>query len=246
MRSLFTPRWILSHLFVLAMVVMMLGLAFWQLDRRGERNTTNDEIHAAAAQTPIEIEEILDGSEPVVEHRRVVVSGQYLAESSFLVANRSFHAQAGSWLATPVELGDGTVVVVARGWVPRLWVAGSDPRIVDTPANVELVGRIFRSVDGGLIGSGTDDFAEVSRMELSVVEEAIAIDVADVWVQLEAQSPAALDLPIPVPPPPLGEGPHLSYAFQWFFFSSGGIVVYALILRRKLRESTKIDGFLET
>lgn len=242
MRGLFTPRWILSHLFVLTMVVVMLGLAFWQLERRGERQTSSDQIAAAAAQPATEVEAFLDGSEPIVEHRRAIVRGRYLDDSSFLVANRSFQAQAGSWLATPVELDDGRVVVVARGWVPRLWVAGDDPRVVDTPVDVELVGRIFESVEGGRKGSGTDALAEVSRMDLSTVEEAIGRDVADIWIQIELQVPEVLDLPIPVPPPPLGEGPHLSYAFQWFFFSSGGIVVYALILRRKLRELAKMDG----
>jgi len=242
MRSLFTPRWLLSHLFVLVMVVVMFGLAVWQLERRGDRQAENDEIAAAVALTPIEVEQVLAGEEPVVEHRRVVVRGSYLADSSFLVANRSFQTQAGSWLVTPVELDDGTVVAVARGWVPRLWVAGTDPRIIDTPAEVELVGRVFESVDGGRIGSGTEDLAEVSRMDLAIVEEALGIDVADVWIQLELQVPEVEDLPIPVPPPPLGEGPHLSYAFQWFFFSSGAIVVYALILRRKLRELAKLDG----
>jgi cytochrome oxidase assembly protein ShyY1 len=241
-RSLFTARWILSHLFVLTMVVVMLGLGFWQLERRGERHRSNDEIAAAAGQPAAEIETFLDGAEPIVEHRRAIVRGRYLDDSSFLVANRSFQAQAGSWLATPVELDDGRVVVVARGWVPRLWVAGDDPRVVDTPAAVELVGRIFESLDGGREGSGTDALAEVNRMDLSTVEEAIGRDVADVWIQLELQVPEVDDLPIPVPPPPLGEGPHLSYAFQWFFFSSGAVVVYGLILRRKLREVAKMDG----
>ncbi len=242
MRGLFTPRWILSHLFVLTMVLVMLGLGFWQLERRGERQRSNDEIAAAAEQPAAEIEAFLDGTEAIVEHRRAIVRGHYLDDSSFLVANRSFQAQAGSWLATPVELDDGRVVVVARGWVPRLWVTGDDPRVVETPADVELVGRIFESVGGGREGTGTDALAEVSRMDLSIVEEAIGRDVADIWIQIELQVPEVLDLPIPVPPPPLGEGPHLSYAFQWFFFSSGGIVVYGLIVRRKLRELAKMDG----
>ncbi|NIR40461.1 MAG: SURF1 family protein, partial [Actinobacteria bacterium] len=43
------------------------------------------------------------------------------------------------------------------------------------------------------------------------------------------------ELPIPVPPASLDEGPHLSYAFQWFFFSVGTVVAYGLILRRQLR-----------
>ncbi len=242
MRSLFTPRWLLSHLFVVTMVVVMLGLALWQLDRRGVRESENDEIRAAAELPPVEIEEILSGTGPIVEHRRVIVRGSYLSDSSFVVANRSYQTQAGSWMATPVELADGTLVAVARGWVPRLWVAGTDPRVVSTPDDVELVGRVFESVPGGRVGSGTDQFAEVSRMDLATVEEALGLGMADIWIQLEVQVPEVEDLPIPVPPPPLGEGPHLSYAFQWFFFSTGAAVVYALILLRKRRELVKMDG----
>ena len=37
---------------------------------------------------------------------------------------------------------------------------------------------------------------------------------------------------MPVPDPDLSDGAHLSYAFQWFFFSAGAVVVYGLILRR--------------
>ena len=36
----------------------------------------------------------------------------------------------------------------------------------------------------------------------------------------------------PVPLPDLDEGPHLSYAFQWFIFAAIGAVGYVMILRR--------------
>ena len=44
-------------------------------------------------------------------------------------------------------------------------------------------------------------------------------------------------VPIPVPRPTLDEGPHLSYAFQWFFFTISTVVAYTLILRRRRRDA---------
>ncbi len=237
MRSLLTPRWLASHLFVLAMVTVMVNLALWQLARLDDTRTDNDAIRTASEAAPAMIEELLSLERLPLDHTATVVQGSYLDELSFLVANRTFDTRAGSWLATPVLLDDGRVVVVSRGWVPRLWVAGADGRDVATPTGeVQVSGRVFSSVGGGRIGSGSGDYPEVSRVDLDTVSEAIGLGVVDLWVQLESQEPAVGDLPVPVPPPTLDDGPHLSYAFQWFFFSLGAVVVYVLILRRRLRD----------
>lgn len=219
------------------MVAVMVNLALWQLARLDDTRAGNDEIRAASEAAPAIIEDLLSGEQPPLDHTATVVEGTYLDDLSFLVANRTFDTRAGSWLATPVLLGDGRVVVVSRGWVPRLWIAGADARVVSTPAGpVRVNGRVFSSVGGGRIGSGSGGYAEVSRVDLDAVSEVIGLEVVDLWVQLEAQVPAAGDLPVPVPPPTLDDGPHLSYAFQWFFFSLGAVVVYVLILRRRLRD----------
>ena len=55
-------------------------------------------------------------------------------------------------------------------------------------------------------------------------------------VQLSEQSPRPEgDLPIVLDPPELDQGPHLSYAVQWFIFTTIAIVGYLLILRRVAR-----------
>ena len=76
----------------------------------------------------------------------------------------------------------------------------------------------------------------MSRIDLDTVAELLGTDVAERWVQLERQDPPRGDLPVPVPPPLLDDGPHLSYAFQWFFFSTATVIAYVLILRRRLQE----------
>ena len=235
MRRFFTPKWILSHLFVAAMVVLMVNLGFWQLRRLDDRHDRNDDVRSAMEAEPAELGELLSGAELPPDHTAAVLRGTYLGEHSFLVANRTYDAQAGSWLVTPLELADGTVIVISRGWVPRLWAAGSDPRDLTPPTGEVIVtGRTFTSVGGGRIGSGNIAILpELNRLDLARVEELTGLDVADLWVQLDQQAPALGSIPVPVPPPGLDQGPHLSYAFQWFFFSTGTVVAYGLILRRR-------------
>jgi len=140
---------------------------------------------------------------------------------------------------TPLETDDGELVAINRGWVPRLWVAGSDERDATAPTGrVELAGRIFASVDGGRVGGEpTPAGPELSRLDLDAAEQALGVELAERWVQLEDDTVPFGELPVPVPPPSLDEGPHLSYAFQWFMFATGTVVAYWLILRRRRREA---------
>ena len=237
-RWAFSVRWILSHLFVLIMVVTMISLGLWQIQRLEERKERNSEIKAVLEAEPQEIETLLALPTLPPDHTAALVVGQYLDEHSFLVANRTYDTEPGNWLVTPMELPDGTVVVISRGWVPRLWAAGVHEDDLSAPdGEVIVVGRAFSSVGGGSIGK--NDIAiltELNRLDLDRVTELTGLTVADLWVQLDRQQPAVASLPVPVPPESLDDGPHLSYAFQWFFFSAGAIVVYGLILRRRHRE----------
>jgi len=236
MRQFLTPAWLLSHLFVVSMIVLMTYLGFWQLDRLAARKDLNEEVRIAIAAEPVDVEALLEGD--ALNHTAVLVAGEYLDEMSFFVANRTFDSRAGSWLVTPVRLGDGRVVVVSRGWVPRLYAAGEAPQAIETPTGrIEVLGRINDSVpDGRIATSPTSILPEVSRLDLDRVEELLGIEVVDRWVQLERQAPPLGDLPLPVPRPGLDEGSHLSYAVQWFFFSSATVVAYFLIIRKRRHE----------
>ncbi|MEM9522324.1 MAG: SURF1 family protein [Actinomycetota bacterium] len=248
MRMFLTPKWWLSHLFVATMLVVMTAAGFWQLDRLSERRASNDEIRAASEADPVPVEQALDrvaAGETVLDHTAVTVRGTFRGDLGFLVANRTFDTQPGSWLAAPMELDDGRLIIVSRGWVPRRWVVGDDPRSADPPTGTVVIeGRLFESIDGGRIGTGTDTLAEVSRMELETVEEALGVDLADRWVQLSEPQAAFGEIPVPVPPPNLNDGPHLSYAFQWFFFTVSTVVAYGLIFRHRLRDARIEDQAL--
>ena len=235
MRRLASPGWIASHVFALAMVVLMVNLGFWQLRRLDERRAANAEIAAAMSQAPSDIAAHLDILGLPPEHTAVAAAGTYLGGAEVRIGNRSSGGQPGFWLATPLELDDGRAVAVVRGWVPRRSLTGLDERSpAPPPGEVTVVGLAFDSVDGGKVAeTAPGETPEISRMDLDRFEEVSGVDVEGTWIRLQAQSPPQPEgLPVPVPDPDLGEGPHLSYAFQWFFFSAGAVVVYGLILRR--------------
>ena len=235
MRRLASPGWVASHLFAVAMVVLMTNLGFWQLRRLDDRRADNAQIIAAMSQDPSDIAAYLDARGLPPEHTSVAARGTYLAGAEVRIGNRSSGGQPGFWLATPLELADGRAVAVVRGWVPRRSVVGLDDRNPEPPAGeVTVLGLAFDSVGGGRIAeTGPGETPEISRMDLDRFTEVSGVDVEGVWIRLRAQSPPqSQGLPEPVPDPDLTEGPHLSYAFQWFFFSAGAVVVYALILRR--------------
>ncbi len=242
-RGLLSPGWIASHLFVLAAVVAMANLGWWQLRRLDERQEANAQVAAAMSAPPVDISVGAQGDGLLLrDYSAVVATGHYIATDEVLIGHRSYLGQAGYWLLTPLRTTDDQVVAVVRGWVPRRQVAGVDSRpSAPPPGVVEISGIAFASQAEGRQGETVAGARpELSRVDLALVEEVLGYPVAPRWIQLAQQQPPAVDLPVPVPPPELNDGPHLSYAFQWFFFSLGAVVVYWLILRRARRGRNRI------
>lgn len=215
----------------------MVNLGLWQLRRLEDRRASNEATAVAMTQAPLDIAGRLAASGLPPDYTAVTATGVYLADGEVLIGNRSTGGQPGSWLATPLQLGDGRAVVVVRGWIPRRSLAGPGAAAAVSPVGpVTVEGLAFRSVEGGRIAvTDTAETPEISRMDIERFEEVSGVDVEDVWIRLRSQSPPQPEaLPVPVPDPDLGDGPHLSYAFQWFFFAAGTVVVYGLILRRTL------------
>lgn len=117
------PKWVLSHLAVLVLVLAMIGAGLWQLDRLQQRKDENELIRARQAEPVGPVDEVVDPADPTdvgdeVRLRRATAEGSYDVEAQVLVRNRSFDGAPGSWVLTPLVLDDGTVLVVNRGWVP--------------------------------------------------------------------------------------------------------------------------------
>jgi cytochrome oxidase assembly protein ShyY1 len=233
-RFLFTPKWILFHLLVIVLVVTMVNLAFWQLRRLDQRREFNAQVRANANQPIAPLDDVLtDGTDPSsVEWRRVTVDGTYLPDHQFLVVNRSQNGDTGRNVVDALQLDDGSLLLVNRGFVPE---SDDVPPVPQGP--VEVVGRLRdseRRATGQQADQGNDALTEIRRIDLGVLSDQFDATVQPMYIEQLESTPADDASLQPIVAPTLDEGPHLSYTIQWFIFSVCVIVGWVLAVRRSI------------
>jgi surfeit locus 1 family protein len=209
-----------------------IALGFWQLQRLADRRALNAQIRAArsASTTTVRTADDIAG---LSAFRSVVVEGTYDIEGEVLLYGRSLDGEPGHHVVTPLALDDGSGVLVLRGWVP--FSIDHAPVIDAAPTVRDVV------VEGWLVepesrGRSRPDRAGIVRtLDISGIGERLPFELAPFAIQLRAQEPPNAHLPVPVPPPELSEGPHLSYAIQWFTFATIAAVGAVILLRRERR-----------
>lgn len=222
-------------LVVIAVVVaaVCIRLGFWQLDRLHGRRDVNAMLAARGALSPVDLATADPQSLP---YAHVTVAGAYDPSHEIVLSGRSYQGMAGNHILTPLVLEDGRAVLVDRGWVP-LDVAS--PPVVGAAA--APTGRV--TVSGLALPPDSISSSPVSpapsvvtRIDLGVA--GLPYRLVPVYVLLQTQDPAqASGSPIPGAPPTLDEGPHLSYAIQWFAFATIAIIGCVVLLRRDPKTS---------
>jgi len=66
--------------------------------------------------------------------------------------------------------------------------------------------------------------------------------LVDAYLQLVTQQPPQSgELPVPPDAPVLTDGPHLSYAIQWFSFTAIAVIGFGVVLERRARLGPEDD-----
>lgn len=234
-RFLLKPKWIGFHLLCIFGIVLMVNLGIWQLHRLQSRKDFNAEVRARTAEPVVPVEEVVtDGVDPDdVQWRTVTATGTYLPDEQVVVVNRSQGGFSGVNVVTPLELADGTIVLINRGFVPD-----ATPVPVAPTGEVEVLGRLRESQQRS-IGQLTEvdgELTEVFRIDIPRLAEQLPAEVMPLYVDLLDSTPSQGDLPDPLPDPDLSEGPHLSYMIQWWIFSTCVAVGWVLAVRRSVRQ----------
>lgn len=233
LRHLLRPRWVGLTLFALVVVVACVRLGLWQLDRLDDRRMLNARVSAGLAEAPAPLEDLLGEGGPLA-YRRAVVMGRYDTDREVILYGRALDGQPGNHVLTPLVLADGRAVIVDRGWVPFELDVPPVTEAAPPSTEVEVEGLLLTGQpDGaGEPRPGDDRVTTVKTVDLGVIGRDVPYDLLPWFLQLQTQSPAAGTLPVPEPPPELTEGPHLSYAFQWFAFAAIAAVGYVILIRR--------------
>ena len=239
MRMFGRPRWVITHLVVLAVAILFVNLGLWQLRRLEERRAEIATINRNMAAEVEPLERLLarSGDDPdQLANRRVTVSGTYRPADEVLLTPRSSGREAGHHVLTPLVIQRDEAVLVDRGWVP---FAEDEPPIeVAAPATgrVTVTGILFPTQEAARFGTSTGGqrLTYLSTADVDRIQPQVDIALLRFWVLLQGQSPPPGDLPVPGSPPEVTEGSHQSYAWQWFSFATILVVGYPLLLRRSL------------
>jgi surfeit locus 1 family protein len=237
-RFLLRPRWIVFHVVVITVIVVMINLGFWQLRRLDERRAFNDAVSARIDEPAVGLDELIPPAAEVgddelasVEWRPVETAGRYLPDEEVRIVNRSQGGRAGDNVVTPLLLDDGRVLLVVRGFTPL----DSDPAPAPT-GRVIVEGRLRRSDvrhTAALSDPAEGDLTTAHRVDIPRLAAQLPGEVVPMYVELTRSAPQeAGELPEPVAEPTLDEGPHLSYAVQWFLFSALVAIGWFLAVRR--------------
>lgn len=225
--------------FVLAVAVACVLLGRWQLARLEERRSDNERLEARSELPPLGFDELVttlsDGT-PVddLEFRRVEVTGTYIPDDEVLQRNRSHQGRQGFHVLTPLDVRNGTGLLVRRGWVP---VALDEPPVAEAappPGTVTVTGLLRTPERFGGFGPSDPDEGQLERVfwaDPERLEPQTSIALVDVVVDLQLQQPATGgDVLESLPELAFDEANHLSYAVQWFSFAViavVGLVAYA-------------------
>lgn len=232
-RFLISPKWIGFHLLVIVLVVTMVNLAFWQLRRLDERRQFNSEVRANANQPIAAFDDLAPLANPsTLEWRRVRITGTYLPGHQFLVVNRSQNGSTGRNVVDALQLPDGSLLLVNRGFVSLTDAAPPVPS-----GSVEIVGRLRESEHraiGQTADQGADVLTEIRRIDIAVLSDQFGAPVLPMYVERLESSPADSATLQPIVAPTLDEGPHLSYTIQWLIFSACVIAGWVLAVRRSI------------
>lgn len=228
-RFLLRPKWIAFTLLLVGLVVLMISLGFWQLRRLDERQQFNALVTSNTSQPLAPLADVLSPGSDIsaVEWRPVTATGTYLDGQQVLVVNRSQTGETGRNVVDPLQLSDGSVLLVNRGF------ASDQVDVPPPPTGTVTITGVLRRSEERRLGQPEDAsgvvLTEIRRIDIAKLSPQIGAPVQPMYVEASVTDSESL---APIASPTLTEGPHLSYAIQWFIFSACVVAGWAFAVRR--------------
>lgn len=233
-RRCFAPSWSMTAL-TIALCLLFVRLGSWQWDRGVHRQVEWDAF-ARGADAPV----ALGGQNlrSLERFRRISVAGTWDAAHQFLLDNRSHAGMPGYEVLTPLQLADGRVLLVDRGWVAFTGSRARLPDIgVDARQPAVLTGRLDNLPAGGLAlghAAPASDALWPKVTSFPTLEElsaALGHRVEPWMLQLDPVS--ASGYVRDWQPPGLSPLRHWSYAIQWWGFAVTLLILWGIMSTRR-------------
>ena len=224
-------RWVgVAVLLLVSGVCARLGV--WQVSRLHQRRAVNAAILRARTEPPISLDAPGARDSASLAYRRVTATGRYDRGRELVLRGQAYMGTPGVYVVTPLRLQESdTALLVLRGFVPAADAVRADLRALDEPGELSVTGLAEPIGSGGgqpLVVEGSSTWA---RLDLPALRGTLPYPILPVAL-LQTPDSALPRYPRRLDAPEVDDGPHLSYAVQWFLFSVMGIAFGLVVVAR--------------
>lgn len=230
--------------FIVLLVVfaILVSLGSWQLRRLEWKEGLIETIEQRIRQDPAELETVLATWRDTgdVEYYPVRLTGSFRhdREQHFLATHKG---QSGWYLYTPLEMADGTVVIVNRGFVPFDFKDASERpwNPVDGKVSISGLARnpLFEK-PGWVVPENTPADTTWYWKDFAGMAETMGVEgdrLAPFFVDVSMAENQLASGPIPGVTRIALPNSHLEYAVTWFGLAAALLVTAAFVVWRGLR-----------
>lgn len=218
------PRSRVAAFFIALLGAMLfatfVSLGTWQVERRSWKHDLvariDERVHAPAGPLPArgawsQVNAAND------EYRHVALAGHFLNDRETLVQAVTAHG-SGFWVLTPLQMDDGSSVLVNRGFVPTENADRSARRGAEPSGDVRLTGLLRVTEPGGAFLRDNDAAANrwFSRDVAAIAKARGLRDTAPYFVDAAAVPNAAATEPVGGLTVVSFPDNHLVYALTWY------------------------------
>jgi surfeit locus 1 family protein len=215
--------------------ILFVRLGIWQLARLRAKVQRNAVIAVQQREPTVQFAN-LPRDTAAAHYRRASASGVVDYAAELVAAGRTYQGSPGVDLVTPLRLaGSDTVVLVNRGWVYSPDGSSADRARWRERDSVTVVGYVEQyAPDAGTITVARDPRV-VRRISRRAASSRIPHPLAPYY--LVQTGDTASSHPVRREMPALDEGPHRSYAIQWFSFAAIALAGAIAVIWKERRMS---------
>jgi surfeit locus 1 family protein len=213
--------------------ILFVRLGLWQLARLHEKVRRNVSIAAQQRQAPVQFAS-LPRDTALAHYRRATVTGVFDYAHELVLSSRTHQGAPGVELITPMRLaGTDTAVLVDRGWVYSPDGASVDRSRWRERDSATIAAYVQQyAPDAGTTAAAREPrvVRRISRREtFSRVPYPLAPYYLVQTGDTASSHPVRREMPV------LDDGPHRSYAIQWFFFAAIALAGALTVIWRERR-----------
>ena len=207
------------------------SLGLWQLRRLRERQAINTTLAARMREAPVDVG-AASGSPLAQRFVRARVSGRPAYDRELVLGQRSREGSPGVWLVTPLAtVSSDSLTLVVRGWVYSPDGTTADLARWREGDSLTVEGWLDTLATSGSSDSIPGRGGVLRRLDQHQLSARFGRPVRRMYLMATRGDAAQrADVPARFTLPEMDEGPHRSYAVQWFSFAAialvgGGIIV---------------------